>query len=270
MPVPSIALHLALGLSSRPFFSAFSPGFPCALLLDTSCFLGFASTVLLWQLHLAPRSPPRSDSPSTCMRGSTDDPEVVELDIQFSGLSITVRGPPTTAASFVQQVTSGNHGQDSEARPAPSSAPSSEEPPRSSVRSRPTSTRVGESRASVEASFDSCPSTWIGAAGSRLSGSRLSPTERAQRAWKAGQWARAVRQGRVSSPNRTETIDLPNRIWCVVRGPQGGDPRVFHSSRDFFSYVGDLSQSHTLCHAWPSETEAKIYFEGAGVIFPSA
>ena len=71
----------------------------------------------------------------------------------------------------------------------------------------------------------------------------------------------------MSSPNRTETIDLPNRVWCVVWGPHGGDPKVFHSSQDFFSYayVGDLSQSQTL--AWPSETEAKIYFEGAGVAF---
>lgn len=207
------------------------------------------------------------------MRGTAEDPEVVELDIQFSGLSITVRGPPSTAASFLQQVTTGQHDQASDQRPVPSSAPylaspaprasSSEERPRAFGRPGPTYARTGETRASVEASFPPCPATWIGAASSRLSGSRLSSLERAHRAWKAGQWARAVRQGRVSSPNRTESIDLPNRVWCVVRGPQGGDPKVFHSSPDFFTYVGDLSQSHTLCHAWPSETEAKIYFEGA-------
>lgn len=49
------------------------------------------------------------------MRSGREDPEVVELDIQFAGLAVTVRGPPTTAASFVQQVASGNHGPTSSA-----------------------------------------------------------------------------------------------------------------------------------------------------------
>ena len=104
-------------------------------------------------------------------------------------------------------------------------------------RARPTSVYTGETRSSAEASFDNCPATWIGAASSRLSGSKLSATDRARRTWKAGQWARAVQQGRVSSPFRTEAIDLPNRVWCVVRGPQGGDPQIFHSSREFFAFV---------------------------------
>ena len=210
------------------------------------------------------------------MSVSAEEESIVELDIQFSGLSISVRGAPDTAARFVQQISS-QDGASSAYGPSASPTPVDLHPtgrPRPTPSSAPGraagTTSSYPTRASVEASFPPCPASWIGAASARLSGSKSTPTARAQRAWKAGQWARAVQEGRAQSPNRTETIDLPNRIWCVVRGPDFPGPKVYHTSRDFFQAVGDLSRSNTLCHAWPSETEARIYFEGAGQEFPSS
>eukprot|EP00435_Cladocopium_sp_Y103_P031072 s2443_g7.t2 len=101
-----------------------------------------------------------------------------------------------------------------------------------------------------------------------LGRSRLSAVHRAERAWLAGQWAKAVLQGRGSSPNRTETIELGNRFWVVLRSTNCTAPRVFTTSAAFFAAVGSLAGSNSVTHAFPSETEARIYIEAAGFEFP--
>jgi len=95
-------------------------------------------------------------------------------------------------------------------------------------------------------------------------GSHKTPAERAKRAWIAGNCARAVAQGRVSSPNCSETIELQNRYWCVVRCSNCHTPRVFTSSSAFFRATGPIEGSSTICHAFPSRAEARIYLEAAG------
>lgn len=188
------------------------------------------------------------------------DSEVIELSLQLAGLSITVRGSPSRAVDFVREladsppVSQASHGYPS----APSEA---------SVQSF---TSSGDTRGSLLASFPACPAHWITRASTHLSGSSLSGPERARRAWIAGCWARAVSEGRVSSPNRTETIGLQNRFWCVVQCSGLDCPRVFTSSSSFFRAVGTVSGSSTICHAFPSETEARIYLEAAGVQYPSS
>ena len=118
-------------------------------------------------------------------------------------------------------------------------------------------------RSSIRASFASCPQHWIASAGSNLraSASRLSLAQRAQRAWLAGQWARAVIDRRVASPNSSESIDLGNRFWVVLQCENCRVPRIFTSSGAFWSAIGQLEGSDTVTHAFASETEAKIYLD---------
>ena len=192
------------------------------------------------------------------------DSEVVELTIQLSGLAITVRGSPARAADFVRGISDQaspalpHHGYSSAASAAPAS------PAASWVSSSI------ETRCSIASDFPSCPAHWIGLASSRLSGSRLGGEGRARRAWLAGCWARAVIDSRIGTPNRSVAIELPNRFWCVLSCQGLSCPRVFTTSRQFFAAVGQVEGSTTVCHAFPSETESRIYFEAAGFDYPSS
>ena len=189
------------------------------------------------------------------------DPEVIELSLQLSGLSITVRGSPSRAVDFVRELAdSPPLSQASHGYPAAASEAAS-------VLSATSS--FGDTRASLLESFPACPTHWTARALAVLSGSNLSGPERARRAWIAGCWARAVNEGRVSSPNRSETIRAQNRFWCVVSCVGLDCPRVFTTSGAFFRAVGTVSGSTTICHAFPSETEARIYLEAAGADYPS-
>ncbi len=120
-----------------------------------------------------------------------------------------------------------------------------------------------ETHCSIASEFPSCPAHWIGLASSRLSGSRISGSDRAKRVWLAGCWARAVIDSRIGSPNRSAAIELPNRFWCVLSCQGLSCPRVFTA-------VGHVEGSTTVCHAFPSETESRIYFEAAGFDYPSS
>ena len=185
--------------------------------------------------------------------------EEIELAVQFEGLSISVRGPVNTSLDFVRRLSGSSPG-------APSLSASHEV-----SRASTSSAAAAETRASIEASFDPCPARVL-VLSSRLhqSSTRLGPTERIQRAWKAGQWAGAVRQGRVSSPNRTPTIDLPNKYYVVVRSPNHRQPAVYHSRREYFAALGRLESSDSISHGFPSEAEARAYLAGAGEDYPSS
>ena len=193
--------------------------------------------------------------------------DVVELSIALGNLQISVRGPAGSAADFVRQVAhspvapqSVSAGGSPRGSARPSTLPF-ESPSRASQASS-----VGsETRTSIAGSFPLCPHSWVATASSRLRGSALSPAQRAARAWTAGCWARAVLDGRVSSPNSTPTIELRNGFWVVVRCENCAAPRIFTSSRAFFEAVGVLEGTGTICQAFPSETEARIYLAAVGV-----
>ena len=170
------------------------------------------------------------------------DSEIVELGVRLAGLTITVRGSPSRTADFVRDLA------DSSLRSIP--------PP------------VDTSQVS-EPSILSCPGHWLVAA-HRLTCSRLSGLSRIKRAWVAGCWARAVGEGRIGSPNQTEAIELPNRYWCVVFCEHLAGPRVFTTSGAFFAAVGRVQGSNTICHGFPSEMEARVYFEASGATYPTA
>lgn len=187
------------------------------------------------------------------LRTPQDDEDVVNLSLEFEGLFITVSGPAENSVRFLRRLgregTSGSSGHHGE------------------VGGSSGSRSATETRASIEASFAACPAHILALA-SQLSSSKLSPSERVQRAWKAGKWAEATRRGRVSSPNRTPTIDLQNRCYVVLSSPDHKTPKVYYSSRAFFSAVGELEKSSAICHGFPTQTEAKIYLAAAGEEFP--
>lgn len=200
------------------------------------------------------------------MSTTETDPSVVELTLQLSGLQVTVRGPLDRASRFVQQVSDLQRGPPSTPRASSGASPGLREngsaTPSTVGQAR---TPFSETRASILASFPDCPEHLLQLACARLGGPRQHCEVRAARAWVAGNWARAVVEGRVSSPNRTPTIDLRNRFWAVVRCSRCRAPRIFTSSAAYHRALGPLEDSDSLSQAFPSETEARIYLEAAGV-----
>ena len=183
--------------------------------------------------------------------GNSQSPdEEVELSLQFEGLQISVRGSSSASLGFVRQLTGIRRETPSVSQAAPCSSWSVV----SSAPSQP------ETRASIEASFPRLPAH-LRLLSSSLGNqsSRLSAEERLERAWKAGCWAKAKLQNRVQSPNRTPVIDLGNRACAVIRGPGVHSPRILNSSAELFATVGELSGSDTICHGFPSKTEARVY-----------
>ena len=186
---------------------------------------------------------------------SSDDGEELRLALEFQGLQISVRGPVDRALEFVERLSDRGS-----VRSAASSA--AESLPRSATSGAPS---VVETRASIEASFDQCPDHLLALGSSLLATtSGWTPEGRLRRAWRAGNWAGATKSGRVQSPNRTPTIDLPNKFYVVIRGPGIESPRGFKSSRALFAAVGPLEGSSTICHGFPSQAEANVYLAGAG------
>ena len=125
--------------------------------------------------------------------------------------------------------------------------------------------RPVETRDSIQSSFPPCPAPLFKHS-NRLCGSTLSGSARVQRAWLAGQWARAVRDRRIGSPNRTPAIDLRPRFYAVLFAEGLVRPTIFQSSAGYWSCIGSLQNSTSISQSFPSELEAKIYFQAAGVL----
>eukprot|EP00435_Cladocopium_sp_Y103_P023879 s334_g5.t2 len=187
----------------------------------------------------------------------------IELSCKLGELSITVRGPAELAANFIKDITK---------RELPSSSSPLRRPPSEgsfdlvsepgpSARSR----SVLETRDQIAASFAECP-PYLQKEGAKLVGSATPGSERAKRAWLAGQWASAVVSGRIHSPNRSTQLDLRPRYYVVLSATGLAKPTIFKSARSYWSVVGELSTSSSVSHAFPSEQEAKIYLAGAGVV----
>lgn len=199
------------------------------------------------------------------------DGDHIELSCTLGALRISITGPADQATDLLHYITRRG------AAPAPS-APSegsfelvaTEQGPPAASSSTTTPTPVVatpalETRDSIEASFVTCPGVWL-QGHQKLVGSSKSGAERIQRAWKAGQWARAVAEGRIPTPNRTPTFDLRSRHHSVYRCPGLDLPTVFNSAGSYWQAIGDLSTSPSISHAFPSQTEARVYLAGAGVV----
>ena len=175
-------------------------------------------------------------------RTSADDGSILELTCHFRDLHITIAGPPDRATEALQL-----------SFDLLSEAPSVAAPPRG----------LGlETRDQIAATFSPCPEQYL-RLGASLSGSPLSGVERIKRAWLAGNWAKAVLDSRVASPCRTPQLDIRPRVYAILRSDRTSQPTLCKSAGTYWSLVGNLEESNSISHAFPSESEAKIYFAGA-------
>ena len=204
--------------------------------------------------------------PPTCMsRGPSNDPGTLELSVSLAGgVKVTITAP-SSAAVLASQVL--NH--------VAAFQPESSDPSEfelvsggsvSPTRSVPV--RVPETRDQVRRSLLPCPGHLFGLS-SRLCGSSLSGRARIERAWTCGQWVAAVQASRIHSPDRTPAIDLRNRYYAVLRAPGLSVPTIFQSSAGYWACIRSLEDSDAISQAFPSETEAKIYLQAAGVVDPT-
>ena len=105
--------------------------------------------------------------------------------------------------------------------------------------------------------------------GRRLtSHSGFSGEDRCRRAWTAGWQARLVLTDRVRFPSATPPIGLRNQYYCILRSSGAEAPVVCRTYKAFIAITGPLSEGDSVTHAFASESEARIYFAGAGLRFP--
>ena len=194
------------------------------------------------------------------MSGASSDNGVVEIVVRLRGLTIAVSGPASEAAQFVSEITASRPTRESDSSTPRSFSLVEEGAPEQL-------SRRGEARAQIESSFVPCPGYLLDYAG-RLAGTRDFAEKRIRRAFLAGQWAGAVLEGRSSSPIRSEHLSLRPRSYVVLRARGSTSPRVLQSSASYFRVVGSLQDSDSVSHSFPSETEARVYCAGAGVVFP--
>ena len=185
------------------------------------------------------------------MSSHDSDPELVELSLQFAGLDITIRGPSSQAADFVQRLSGSASSVVPDPVPELSPAPSASEP-------------VRPPTVPVEESFEPCPDSVHARARTFLKSTRVAPEARASRAWLAGQWAKACISGRVSTVPKTPSLDFPTKYWVVLRSPRCQTPRLFQTFALLEREAGSLDSPGTIGHGFPTETEAFFYLESSG------
>ena len=124
-----------------------------------------------------------------------------------------------------------------------------------------------EPRSSIQASFKEIPQYLLESA-RILRSSVSSPEERARRAWTAGCWAGAVLEGRIQTPNCTPSLQLPSRVYVVLRTQHNDDVQVT-TSRSCYLRLVDHHRGFSVSHGFPTDTEARIYIAGAGRSYPA-
>ena len=182
------------------------------------------------------------------------DGDHIDLHCTLGDLRVSISGPKAQATELLLSITSWREG-----RASPRSEASF-----SLVSSVPETPAAPESRAEIAEAFPACPSVHLALA-SRLSGSSTSGEERIKRAWTAGLWAKAVRQGRIATPNRSKQLDIRPRFYAILQAQNISGPALCKSAGTYWKIIEDLAESHSISHAFPSEVEAQVYFAAAGV-----
>ena len=143
------------------------------------------------------------------MSDSFASDDVVDITLRLGGLSISVSGPSSQAIQLVSEITAARSTLGSCRLPSERGSPTPSVAPFGFG-------AVGETGAEIEASFPVCPQRFLDSASS-LGRGLVDRRQRVERAWKAGNWARAVLRGRAGSPNRTPQLSLQPRIYVVLR-----------------------------------------------------
>ena len=223
------------------------------------------------------------------------EPGTVALTAFVGSLQVTVQGPLSEATALLQHLQLWDPSQASSSsssrqgasplpvdqRPSASLVPQATSPPAPSASSSrgfsaavpvtqdhlpaPVATAPA-TRQEAELRFPPCPAAWLDRA-VNLGESNLSPVRRIERAWRAGQWARLVLLGNYASPLPSENLRLASRYYPVLGGG-GAQPCLYTSFRACQAVLGPISGSSAVFHGFPSELEAKVYVDAAGLAWP--
>ena len=199
------------------------------------------SLLLLW-LPLIVSGPTLWMSTGASPSGQDD---TLCLAVQFQGLEITVRGPSHQALDFVQGLTTGAENNQRN-RPYEGATP-----PATALPGHPV-----------------CPRHILALSTKLSAASCLSPIERVQRAWDLGCRAKLQLDGRALPEDPVVAVDLPSSFFVVLRGANIREPKIFRSQRDFNRAI-EGTELPGVGHDFPSQTEVKAYFAGAGLREPS-
>ena len=193
------------------------------------------------------------------MSAGPNGEDTVELSCSVGELKVSLRGPASRATALLQRILNlgESHSDDSPSASIGSFDLISSRPadfPRTST------TRTLETRAQIERSFAVFPKVLLLVTGSSVSG-----LDRVKRTWKAGQWGVAVMAGRVGSPNRSPQLDLRPRFYAILRTDRLAKPTLCTTAAAYWRIIGDLANSDSISHSFPSELEARTYLAGAEI-----
>ncbi|CAE7246280.1 unnamed protein product, partial [Symbiodinium necroappetens] len=104
-------------------------------------------------------------------------------------------------------------------------------------------------RQAITLAFPSLPDYLVDSC-RQLSVGSLTPQQRANRAWLAGCWARAVLDGQVDKPDPSEPLDVSSRYDCVLRAEGLPSPVVCGSLSAFRRVVGPVL-GRSVTHGFP-------------------
>ena len=133
------------------------------------------------------------------MSDSFASDDVVDITLRLGGLSISVSGPSSQAIQLVSEITEARSTLEYCRLPSERGSPT------------PSVAPFG-----FGAVGETCPQRFLDSSSS-LGRGLVDRRQRVERAWKAGNWARAVLRGRAGSPNRTPQLSLQPRIYVVLR-----------------------------------------------------
>jgi hypothetical protein len=191
------------------------------------------------------------------MSQSKHDGEPFEVQCSLGDLRITIAGPRDQATALLLRLTSEKS---EESTRSPRTEGSFD-----LVSSVPSEVQNSENRCAIASSFLPCPRHLL-AQSTRLSGSSTSGEDRIRRAWTAGQWAGAVQAGRISTPNRSQQLDLRPRYYAIIKAQNLDSSTLCKSAASYWGIIEEMAKSNSISHSFPSEIEAQVYFAGAGVI----
>ena len=211
----------------------------------------------------------------------SQDPNIEQLTFALGGLEITVRRRPHEQESEVSSSTPSPGFLGSLAGPRAVETQPRAASPAWSVVSSPSVQPWSEAwtaallAARIPADFEGLDLAPVERLSRRLrsSTSGWSPLARLGRALRAGVSARQVLDGHLGCVQSGPPIQLPNKVFCVLRGAPGVGSGWTESAHIYFAAVsggpGRTFHPDSISHAFATITEAEAYFIGCRVAWPA-